>query len=238
MNKIQNLQKEISDFCIANSNADLVKKYSRYFKDGYDAYGVDGKLMEPEFIRLKTIYQLTPDEVFDLCDCLFKGKYEETAFGIMFIKDQVSLCQKVHFDALKRLMELYVTNWAHTDVLCMETLPMFFFNKLVSINDLSDWRISPSPWVRRAVPVSLIYYTKKEPQPIAELLAFINTMITDKEKPVHQGLGWFLREKWKKNPVEVEDYLLKIKDFAPRTIIQYATEKMDKEKKKLFKKLK
>ena len=48
----------------------------------------------------------------------------------------------------------------------------------------------------------------------------------DPERVVQQGLGWFLRETWKKHPKAVEAFLLEWKDRSPRLIFQYATEKM------------
>jgi len=51
-------------------------------------------------------------------------------------------------------------------------------------------------------------------------------MITHKERVVHQGMGWFLREAWKRDPAPVEAFLTAWKDTAPRLIFQYAAEKM------------
>ena len=65
-------------------------------------------------------------------------------------------------------------------------------------------------------------------------LRIARKLILDPEKVVQQGTGWLLREAWKKSPKKVEDFLLKWKDQAPRLIIQYATEKIDKEKRRKF----
>jgi 3-methyladenine DNA glycosylase AlkD len=65
-------------------------------------------------------------------------------------------------------------------------------------------------------------------------LAFIEPLMSDSEKVVHQGAGWFLREAWKRKPAKVEAFLLRHKDRAPRLIYQYATEKMDKAAKARF----
>ena len=62
----------------------------------------------------------------------------------------------------------------------------------------------------------------------------IEPLMTDDEKFVQKGLGWFLREAWKKHPLETEDFMLKWKDRCGRIIIQYATEKMDRENKERF----
>jgi 3-methyladenine DNA glycosylase AlkD len=62
--------------------------------------------------------------------------------------------------------------------------------------------------------------------------------MTDKERVVHQGLGWFLREAWKRYPEPVEEFLMKWKDTAARLIFQYATEKMSKEYREKFRRTK
>jgi 3-methyladenine DNA glycosylase AlkD len=72
----------------------------------------------------------------------------------------------------------------------------------------------------------------------AALIAIVRPLMTDSEKPVQQGMGWFLREMWKKCPEPVEAFLLEWKDTAPRVIIQYATEKMTATGKARFRKSK
>jgi 3-methyladenine DNA glycosylase AlkD len=51
---------------------------------------------------------------------------------------------------------------------------------------------------------------------------------------VQQGVGWFLREAWKRQPKPIEDFLLRHKDTAARLIFQYATEKMSAHEKSRF----
>jgi 3-methyladenine DNA glycosylase AlkD len=58
----------------------------------------------------------------------------------------------------------------------------------------------------------------------------------DKERVVQQGVGWFLREAWKRDPAPVEIFLMEWKDTAPRLIFQYATEKMTAAQKKRYRK--
>lgn len=43
--------KEIRSFCTANSNPANVVKYSRYFKEGFDGYGLDQKVFEDKEIN-------------------------------------------------------------------------------------------------------------------------------------------------------------------------------------------
>ncbi len=101
-------------------------------------------------------------------------------------------------------------------------------------SDLEGWLKSPHKYQRRAVPVALL----KCAEPPAELLRFITPLMMDGERMVQQGLGWFLRELWKRHPEPVEAFLMDWKDRAPRVIYQYATEKMPPEKKLRFRKTK
>ena len=65
---------------------------------------------------------------------------------------------------------------------------------------------------------------------------FLESLMEDPEREFHQGMGWFLREAWKKDAHVTETFLLKWKNTAPRLIIHYATEKMTAEQKMKFKK--
>lgn len=40
--------KEIRAFCESNINDEIIKKYSRYFKEGYDGYGIDDKIFKEQ----------------------------------------------------------------------------------------------------------------------------------------------------------------------------------------------
>jgi 3-methyladenine DNA glycosylase AlkD len=60
----------------------------------------------------------------------------------------------------------------------------------------------------------------------------------DESEYVQKGIGTLLRNLWKKYPELIEVFLLKWKDQCARIIIQYATEKMDKEYRKKFRKKK
>lgn len=105
------------------------------------------------------------------------------------------------------------------------------------MNDFIPWLNSPYKFQRRCVPITLIKHIKKTRQAMPSIL-FVEKLMTDPEREVHQGMGWFLREAWKISPAETELFLEKHKDTAPRLIIQYACEKMTAENKLRFKRAK
>jgi hypothetical protein len=81
--------KEVRSFYQAQGNPELVKKYSRFFVEGYDAYGVDQKAIENQrliwFDKFKA--KLGFDDFLQLGDQLVAGgKYEEVFLGFWFIR--------------------------------------------------------------------------------------------------------------------------------------------------------
>ena len=237
---IQSLFDEMRTFCQAHANPANVQKYSCYFVEGYDAYGVDFKLIVPQRDQWLAKYRPTLGlkGFLDLGDMLIKtGKYEEASFAISFISQFEDEYTPQTLERLRSWLADGIHNWAHTDILSGGPLSIFFILKIVPLEAFSAWRQSPSKWMRRAVPVTLIEMVK-DGFPTKSLLDFIEPMMLDDQKVVHQGLGWFLREAWKVEPAPVEEFLLRWKDRCARLIIQYATEKMSPEQKMSYKKVK
>jgi len=240
MSKIDERFAEIRRFCEKKANPDVVKKYSRYFTEGYDAYGLDQLTMESQRDRWLDEWKtdFTFDDFLDLGDKLIAtGKYEEAGFAVSFV---YSNTDSFTVDTLERLgewLEGGIVNWAHTDILSGKALAYCFLNGIVEVEALKKWTASESKWKRRAVPVTLIDVLEMD-IPLERLLEIVQPLMTDPDKFVQKGLGWFLREAWKVYPDETEDFLLKWKDTCGRTIVQYATEKMEKEYRSRFRKSK
>jgi 3-methyladenine DNA glycosylase AlkD len=227
---------DIHSYCIANSNEAIVKKYSRYFKEGYDAFGLTQDQTGDK------VKQILASPGFDM-DLLAKtapkllrtGKYEETSFALLLLKSFSKQFTKETFIELGHWFEMGIINWGHTDFTCSEIIQIFFKKGIIRYTDLDKWRIAKSKFQRRAVPVSLIKQLKTTTD-YKPFLDFIEPMMMDPAREVHQGLGWFLREAWKKQPSQVESFLKKYKNSSPRLIFQYATEKMRPEEKQKFRK--
>jgi 3-methyladenine DNA glycosylase AlkD len=237
---VKNILTEIRDFCRENADPARVRKYARYFVEGYDAYGVDRELMEKQReLWLQEHRQKLGFEGFlKLGDLLVEnGKYEEASFAIWFAAAFKDDYTPETLERLGQWLDNGFRNWAHTDVFSGEVLSSFIVRGIVRLKALSLWRNASSRWKRRAVPVTLIKGLQTD-LPVSRLLEFISPMMLDSERVVQQGLGWFLREAWKISPSPVEKFLLKWKDSCGRLIVQYATEKMSAEKKGLFKRSK
>jgi 3-methyladenine DNA glycosylase AlkD len=236
--KALELYEEIRSYCQANADVANVKKYSRYFKEGYDAYGVPREKYEEKVDLLLNDKRINMKLVLSASRHLVKsGKYEETSFAIRLLNKFSEEFTIATLDEIGKWFEIGITNWAHTDVICGMLIPPFFEKDIISLEALSDWRTAKNKYQRRAVPVAMMALLKTTDD-YAPLFDFIEPLMTDSQRVVHQGLGWFLREVWKIKKKQTESFLFKWKNDAARVIFQYATEKMTPEQKKRFKRKK
>jgi len=234
--KATELCENIRSYCRANADEAVVKKYSRYFKEGYDAYGLSREKYEEKVNLLLNDKRINMKLVLSASQHLVKsGKYEETSFAIRLLNEFSEQFTTATFKVIEKWFEIGIINWAHTDGICGLLISKFFERNIISMESLSDWRTAKNKYQRRAVPVSMIDLLESTTD-YALLFDFIEPLMLDGERVVQQGLGWFLREAWKLKRKETEAFLLKWKNDAARVIFQYATEKMSPEQKKRFKK--
>jgi 3-methyladenine DNA glycosylase AlkD len=232
--KASELCRDIKSYCEKNSNEAIVKKYSRYFKEGYDAYGLTLEQLESKVSSVLSGKTIDKGTILKTCRLLIKGKrYEETSFAYLFLKSYSKEFNKEIFRELECWFETGIRNWAHTDVICGELLSVLLKKNIINLKSFAKWRKANNKFQRRAVPVAMIKLLKitKDFKP---LFTFIEPLMIDEAREVHQGLGWFLREAWKIDNKSTEKFLLKWKNKAPRLIFQYATEKMALQKKQKF----
>jgi len=230
-----NLFNDIQIYCKANANETLVKKYSRFFKEGYDAYGLSQELIQSKVDDIVKVQNVDFSTIIKACHLLIPtGKYEEASFAIVLFKEFRKQFTPEIFSEIEKWFEVGINNWAHTDAICSDLISTFLEKKVITFPRMAEWRTSKNKFQRRAVPVALIKMLKysNEYQPLFD---FIEPIMMDEEREVHQGIGWFLREAWKKNPEPTEMFMMQWKDTAPRLIFQYATERMKPEQKQHFK---
>jgi 3-methyladenine DNA glycosylase AlkD len=236
--KATELINEIRQYCRECSSEELRIKYSRYFREGYDAYGMSQPQMDMKIRELNKRSDVLLGIVMEAApDLLRTGKYEETSFvlGLLSKKEREYTIET--FRTLGGLFAIGIENWAHADMLGMYIMPKFIKKGIVSPDDFREWIDSPFKYQRRTVPVTFIK-TLDPSRGYHHLFDIIEPLMTDKERVVHQGAGWFLREAWKKDAAQTEPFLFKYKETGARLIFQYATEKMTKEQKERFRRSK
>lgn len=228
--------KDTEAFCKAHADEALVRKYSRYFKEGYDAWGVSSELLDGKVEEILGMVGMGNEKIGKICLLLVKSpKYEMSSVAVLLLKKTIKQWDDQTFPLVEQIFNTGITNWGHTDFICGEIIPELFKKKLAGMDSLKTWRKAANRFQRRVAVVALIKPMKKSSD-FRPYYDFIGPMMMDEERVVHQGLGWFLREAWKKQPEPAEKFLLKWKDSAARLIFQYATEKMTPDQKQRFRK--
>ncbi len=238
--RIVTIEQEIVSFLEEHRNPEIVRKYSRFFTEGYDAYGIEKDLLPSQQKIWTEQYseELGLDGFLDLGDLLVRsGKYEQVILAILFLESFRDQYTKETFHRAGRWLDAGICNWAQADILCQRILSPMLTGKVIDISDLEPWREGASKWKRRAVPVSMLAL-KNQTDLYPSFFDCISPLMTDSERVVHQGLGWLLREMWKIDPTPAEAFLISWKETAPRLIFQYATEKMEKDERLKFRRSK
>jgi len=232
------LIQEIRSYCIANADAERLKKSQRFFKEEFVGHGLTAPQLYSKVKELQKEGKFDLPTVLEAAPILMKsGMFEEISMDLLLLGGLWKQYTPETFQTIGSWFSFSIYNWAHADTLGMFILPRFLDRKILEMNDFVPWLDSPYKFQRRCVPVTLIKHLKKTRQVMPSIL-FVEKLMLDSEREVHQGMGWFLREAWKISPAEVEPVLEKWKNTAPRLIIQYACEKMTAENKLRFKRIK
>jgi len=242
MTRAESLAAEIRGYCGKHADAKAAGKYARYFREGYDSWGLLDKDHEIWNGRQEEWYEryrgMGLRGFLKLGEILFRsGKYEEGALAIRILAKFDAEMDKRVLPGLAKWFEAGIGNWAHVDSVCALILGPAIAGGAIPFSALKSWRGSKLKYQRRAVPVALLGLVKKGAD-ARPLLEFLRPMMADQERVVHQGLGWFLREAWKRQPKPVEAFLLEHKETAARLIFQYATEKMTARERERFRRTK
>ena len=182
------LVRNIRRFCRENGDPAMVKKYSRFFREGYDAYGLDDKAYERCVELISRDTDISLQTVLNMARPLLEsGKYEETIIAIRFLKFHIPAFQSETFKQLEKWFDYGIVNWAHADILSGDIFPLFLQKEIVALKAFEPWRKGHNKFKRRAAAVTLIKLQKGE-KDFKRFFEFIEPLMMDEAREVHQGV--------------------------------------------------
>lgn len=210
----------------------------RFFKENIKMYGVsmpDVKKLARKY--LAEIENASKNEVFDLCEELWKSGYMEESFVACDFSYAIhKKYEEKDFKVFESWVKKYINNWASCDTFCNHTVGTFVEMYPQYLQTLLKWTKSENRWVKRASAVSLIV-PGREGKFLKEIFQIADELLLDKDDMVQKGYGWMLKVASQAHQKEVFEYVMKNKAVMPRTALRYAIEKMPKElKEKAMKK--
>ncbi len=230
MDKIlENIRTELNK----NSEEAVRESGKRFFREEIRTYGVKTAVVTKTAKKyFKEIENNNKDEIFSLCEELWKSGYIEESFiacsFAYFIKKDFSPGDLKIFE---RWINLYVSNWASCDTLCNHTVAALIEMYPDKINELKKWAASENRWMKRASAVTLII-PARHGNFLEDIFDIADILLQDADDLVQKGYGWMLKAASEASLNEVFEYVMSKKSIMPRTSLRYAIEKMPKELKK------
>jgi 3-methyladenine DNA glycosylase AlkD len=224
-----NILKEIREELKSSVDEKYKKDNQKYHIEKIKCYGV-----RTPFVRkiakqyFKQIKLLEKEEIFILCEDLFKTDYnEETTIAIQWIAGIKDRWTKEDFKQIDKLYS-HINNWGKCDDFCLNVISHFIVMFPQFKKDVKEWSKSNNQWRRRASAVAFIQggSWKIYDNYLNDIFDIANELLQDKEDLVQKGYGWMLKITSETYQKEVFDFVIENKATMPRTALRYAIEKM------------
>jgi 3-methyladenine DNA glycosylase AlkD len=210
------------------------KDLQRFFKTAKGEYGEGdifiGVTVPNQRIISKKYTQLQLIEIKKL----LQSKYHEHRLTSLFI---LNLKFKKSNDLEKKqIVDLYikntkfVNNWDLVDSSAPYFVGEYFFDKDKQI--LYNFANSNNLWKKRIAIMTTFYFIRQKKY--NDTLKIAEILLNDKHDLIHKAVGWMLREIGIRNLNVEEEFLKKHYKVMPRTMLRYAIEKFDKNKKNYY----
>jgi len=224
---------EIREELEAEADEETKKAAQRFFKEPVKCYGVKTAMVRKIAAKhWSEVKFLGKEEIFGLCEELFRSGYMEEAFAASFwLPNMVEQLAPGDLAVFKVWIARYVNNWAKCDTFCNHTVGGLLEKHPESASEVASWAKSDNRWLKRAAAVSLIVPAKKG-MFLKEAFEISDALLSDEDDMVQKGYGWLLKEASRKHQKEVHAYVMKNKAEMPRTALRYAIERLPKELKK------
>jgi len=212
-----------------------VKNLSSFFKTGKGDYG-EGDIFLGITVpnQRKVAKKYLNIELKDISN-LINSKYHEerlTAIIILVEKYKKSNIDKEKKEIIDFYLKnlKYINNWDLVDISCPTIVGDYFLEK--DKNILYKLVKSKNLWEKRISIISTLGFIRKGK--FEDTIKISEILVNDEHDLIHKAVGWMLREVGKRNQKIEEDFLKKYYKIMPRTMLRYAIEKFDKQKKDFY----
>ncbi len=212
------------------ADKEIAEHSQRFFKTGKGQYG-EGDIFLG--IRVPVLRQTAKKYIsapLSVCQGLLESKYhEERLFALIML---VMAYKKADPDAQKRIYHFYlsntryVNNWDLVDLSAQYIVGDYLRDR--DKKTLYQLAVSESLWERRIAIISTLNFIRHNEFDYAMHISEI--LLNDGEDLIHKAVGWMLREIGKRDLATEEGFLKKNYKIMPRTMLRYAIEKFEEEK--------
>ncbi|MFC1682152.1 DNA alkylation repair protein [Nanoarchaeota archaeon] len=217
------------------ANPEKAKILQRFFKTGKGQYGEgdvflgitvpDQRKVAREFIDL---------ELKDVQELLNSEIHEYRLVGLIILTYQY----KKYPEKQKDIFYFYlnnskrVNNWDLVDLTAPNIVGDFLLKNYDLKKLIYDLASSENLWEKRIAIISTLAFIRNEK--FEDVLAIAEILLNDSHDLIHKAVGWMLREVGKRDQNAEEKFLKKHYKNMPRTMLRYAIERFEEEKRKRY----
>ncbi len=227
-NKVINKLKLLAD-------AETAKQSQRFFKTGKGEYG-EGDIFLG--IRVPVIRKLVKEfkdiSLNEIIEILKSEYHEIRMFAVLamvakFAKTKSEIEKEKIYSAYIANRK-HINNWDLIDVTTPHIVGAYLFDKPRNI--LFDFANSADLWERRIAIIATFYFIRQNE--FNDTLKISEILLNDKHDLIHKAVGWMLREVGKRDLDIEENFLLTNYSKMPRTMLRYAIEKFEENKRQRY----
>jgi 3-methyladenine DNA glycosylase AlkD len=210
-----------------------LEKNSRYFRDeGKKTNKVLGVRMGTLFALAKGYSAMELNEI----EKLLESEFYEVRMGAACIMDFQARNKKTTAERKKELYHLYIRrhdcidNWDLIDRSAGYVVGSYLLDKPRAI--LYKLAKSKNIWERRTAIVTTSYFIRHGD--VNDTFKIAEILVGDSHDLIHKAVGSWIREAGKKDKKQLTDFLENYATVMPRTMLRYATEKLEKKQRDYF----
>ena len=227
---LEQLKKELQELA-DEKQAEILQ---RFFKTGKGEYG-EGDI----FLGIKVPVQRNVAKKYSglslpkIQELLKSGVHEHRLTGMIILSNKY---KQAGDEDKANIFDFYlkntknINNWDLVDLSAPNIIGDFLFDKKKNI--LYDLARSNKLWERRIAIVSTFNFIRQEE--FEDALALSEILLDDSHDLIHKSVGWMLREIGKKKEAVLEEFLKQHYKDMPRTMLRYAIERLDEDKRKMY----
>jgi 3-methyladenine DNA glycosylase AlkD len=212
------------------SNSEKAVHALRFFKTGIGEYGEGDIFIGVTVPEIRKIAQEHKELAsLEIEKLLMSPVHEHRLTALIIMTKQFPQKQKEMYDLYLSHTQ-YINNWDLVDVSAPNIVGTYLLDKR---RDIIFTLSKGNLWEQRIAIIATLAFIRKGEYKDTFLLA--ERYLTEKHDLMHKATGWMLREVGKKCGEEVlEEFLRKHYAKMPRTMLRYAIEKFDAEKRQKY----
>lgn len=203
----------------------------RFFKTGKGEYGEGDKFLGVIVPNTRKVAKQFKDVRYEVLEWLLESEWHEVRLCALLIL--VEKYKKSPDDAVCFFLTHLkgVNNWDLVDL----SAPYILGSYLITSEDrevLYNLADSSNMWEQRIAVVSTLMLIRKGYY--ADTVALAEKLMNTRHDLMQKAIGWMLREVGKRDEQLLVEFLEKHKHIMPRTMLRYAIEKFDPQRRKHF----